>query len=114
MGLFLMLGGLGGWLAALILASEGYKLALTGEKPSCDINPFFSCGNVMQSWQATLFFDTPNQLYGIGGYAVVAVIGAAMLTGSTFKRGFWCGCSIKLSLSLAFCVCTAWWCGQST
>ena len=89
MGLFLMLSGLGAWLASLTLAREGYQLALTGEKPSCDINPFFSCGNVMQSWQATLFFDTPNQLFGIGGYAVVAVIGAAMLSGSTFKRGFW-------------------------
>ncbi len=89
MGLFLMVSGLAGWLAALTLAREGYQLALTGEKPSCDINPFFSCGSVMQSWQATLFFDTPNQLYGIGGYAVVAVIGAGMLAGATYKRGFW-------------------------
>jgi len=30
MGLFLMLSGLGGWLTALILAREGYQLALTG------------------------------------------------------------------------------------
>jgi uncharacterized membrane protein len=89
MALFMMLSGLGSWLAALILAREGYQLALTGEKPSCDINPFFSCGSVMQSWQATLFFDTPNQLYGIGGYAAVALIGAAMLAGATFKRAFW-------------------------
>ena len=78
MALFMMLSGLGSWLAALILAREGYQLALTGEKPSCDINPFFSCGSVMQSWQATLFFDTPNQLYGIGGYAAVALIGASI------------------------------------
>ena len=84
MGFFVMVSGLAAWAASLILAGEGYRLALTGEKPSCDINPFFSCGNVMQSWQATLFFDIPNQLYGIGGYAVVAAIGAAVMSGSTF------------------------------
>ena len=89
MGFFVMVSGLAAWAASLILAGEGYRLALTGEKPSCDINPFFSCGNVMQSLQATLFFDIPNQLYGIGGYAVVAAIGAAVMSGSTFKRGFW-------------------------
>jgi uncharacterized membrane protein len=89
MALFIMVSGVGAWLAALVLSREGYRLALTGETPSCDINPFFSCGNVMQSWQATLFFDTPNQLYGIGGYAAVAIIGAAMLAGATFARPFW-------------------------
>tara|TARA_B100000902_G_C26999233_1_gene759027 strand:- start:53 stop:616 length:564 start_codon:yes stop_codon:yes gene_type:complete len=89
MGLFLMLGGLAAWFSALTLAREGYKLALTGEKPSCDINPFFSCGNVMQTWQATVFFETPNQLLGIGGYAVVAVIGASLMAGATLNRLFW-------------------------
>ena len=105
MGLFLMISGLAAWLASLTLAREGYQLALTGERPSCDINPFFSCGNVMQSWQATLFFDTPNQLFGIGGYAVVAVIGAAVLSGSTFKRGFW----ILTTLGLFFAYSWLMW-----
>ena len=89
MALFILLNGLGSWFAAFTLSREGYQLALTGAKPSCDINPFFSCGNVMQSWQATLFFDAPNQLYGVAGFMIVATVGAAMLAGATMRRWFW-------------------------
>jgi uncharacterized membrane protein len=89
MALFILLSGLGSWFAAFTLSREGYQLALTGATPSCDINPFFSCGNVMQSWQATLFFDAPNQLYGVAGFMVVATVGAAMLAGATMRRWFW-------------------------
>ncbi|MEJ6758402.1 MAG: vitamin K epoxide reductase family protein [Pontimonas sp.] len=89
MAIYLLLSGLGAWFAAFTLAREGYQLALSGTQPSCDINPFFSCGSVMQSPQATVFFDTPNQLFGVAGYVAVAMVGAAMLAGATFKRPFW-------------------------
>jgi len=89
MAIYLLLSGLGAWFAAFTLAREGYQLALSGTKPSCDINPFFSCGSVMQSPQATVFFDTPNQLFGVAGYVAIAMVGAAMLAGATFKRPFW-------------------------
>ena len=89
MALYLLFTGLASWLAAFTLAREGYQLALTGAPPSCDINPFFSCGNVMQSWQATLFFDAPNQLYGVAGFMIVATVGAALLAGATMRRWFW-------------------------
>jgi uncharacterized membrane protein len=89
MALYLLVSGIGAWLAAFTLSREGYQLALNGTNPSCDINPFFSCGSVMQSPQATLFFDTPNQLFGVAGYVAVAMVGAAMLAGATFKRPFW-------------------------
>ena len=67
MGWFLTITGLVLWFAAYTLTREGYLLATQGITPSCDINPFFSCGDVMQSWQATVFFDAPNQLYGVAG-----------------------------------------------
>jgi uncharacterized membrane protein len=102
MAFYLLVSGIGAWLGAFTLAAEGYRLALTGVTPSCDINPFFSCGSVMQSWQATIFFDAPNQLYGIGGYALVATIGAAMLAGATFKRWFWVFLTIGLFFSYAW------------
>jgi uncharacterized membrane protein len=89
MAFYLLITGVGAWLAALTLAREGYLLALTGQAPSCDVNPFLSCGSVMQSWQATVFFETPNQLFGIGGYALVATVGAALLAGATLRRWFW-------------------------
>ncbi len=89
MALYFLVSGLGAWFAAFTLAREGYQLALNGTTPSCNINPFFSCGSVMQSPQATLFFDTPNQLFGVAGYIAVAMVGAAMLSGATFRRTFW-------------------------
>ena len=89
MALYFLVSGLGAWFAAFTLAREGYQLALNGTTPSCNINPFFSCGSVMQSPQATLFFDTPNQLFGVAGYIAVAMVGAAMLSGATLRRTFW-------------------------
>jgi len=89
MAIYLLLSGLGSWFAAFTLSREGYALAKSGQTPSCVINPFFSCGNVMESWQATVFFDTPNQLYGVAGFMIVAAIGAAMLAGATMRRWFW-------------------------
>ncbi len=89
MGWFLFLGGLLSWLAAFTLAREGYLLVSAGVTPSCDINPFFSCGNVMGSWQAAVFFDAPNQLYGVAGYVIPTVVGLALIQGAKFQRWFW-------------------------
>ncbi len=96
MALYLLLSGLGSWLAAFTLAREGYLLAKTGATPSCNINPFFSCGNVMDSPQATVFFDAPNQLYGVAGFMLVATVGAAMLAGATMRRWFWVALTLGL------------------
>jgi uncharacterized membrane protein len=96
MALYLLLSGLGSWFAAFTLAREGYLLAKTGATPSCNINPFFSCGSVMESPQATVFFDAPNQLYGVAGFMLVATIGAAMLAGATMRRWFWVALTLGL------------------
>lgn len=89
MGWFLFLTGLISLAASFLLARDGYLLAAEGTTPSCDINPFFSCGNVMESWQARIFFDAPNQLMGIAGWAVIATIGVALLQGAGFQKWFW-------------------------
>lgn len=99
MALYLLISGLGSWLAAFTLAREGYLLAKTGATPSCNINPFFSCGNVMESPQATVFFDAPNQLYGVAGYMLVATVGAALLAGATMRRWFWVALTLGLFLA---------------
>lgn len=99
MALYLLVSGLGSWLAAFTLAREGYLLATTGATPSCNINPFFSCGNVMESPQATVFFDAPNQLYGVAGFMLVATVGAALLAGATMRRWFWVALTLGLFLA---------------
>lgn len=77
------------FVSSFALAREGYLLATEGREPSCDINPFFSCGNVMQSWQARVFIEAPNQLSGIAGYAAVITVAVALLVGARFPRWFW-------------------------
>ena len=89
MGWLMLVSGLISLIAAFELAREGYLLAAEGKTPSCDINPFFSCGNVMQTWQARVFIEAPNQLLGIAGFAVLTAIAVTVLTGSRFPRWFW-------------------------
>ena len=89
MGWLMTLIGLVSLAASFMLARDGYLLAAEGTTPTCDINPFFSCGNVMEAWQARLLFGAPNQLMGIAGWAVVATIGVALIQGAGFQRWFW-------------------------
>lgn len=102
MGWVLFITGLASWFAAFSLAREGYLLASQGIRPSCDINPFFSCGNVMESWQASVFFDAPNQLYGVAGYVIPTVVGIALIQGAQFKRWFWVLFTLGMFAAWAF------------
>ena len=78
-GTLLLVFGLISLWAALTLSTEGYYLLKDGTQPSCNINPFFSCGNVMQSDEARAFFGVPNYFWGLIGWGVVSAVGAAML-----------------------------------
>ncbi|GAB3493038.1 vitamin K epoxide reductase family protein [Nocardiopsis coralliicola] len=87
----LLIGGALGTLAALALAVEKVNsLRDSAYVPTCSINPVISCGTVMDTPTAEVF-GFPNPLLGIGAFAVVAAIGAAMLAGAAFQRWFWMG-----------------------
>ncbi len=88
-GVFILVFGFASWLAAITLGVEGYYLLKDGTQPSCNINPFFSCGNVMQSDEARVFWGIPNQFFGMTGFAIVGTVGAAVLAGAHFARWFW-------------------------
>jgi uncharacterized membrane protein len=88
-GWLILVSGVISLISSWALSREGYLLAAEGRQPSCDINPFFSCGSVMESWQARIFLDAPNQLTGIAGFAVVVTIAVALLQGARFPRWFW-------------------------
>lgn len=89
MGWLTLVSSLVSLVSAFELAREGYLLAAEGREPSCNINPFFSCGSVMESWQARVFLEAPNQLFGIAGFAVVVAIAVALVQGARFSRWFW-------------------------
>lgn len=88
-GAFLLIFGLISLWAALTLSTEGYYLLKDGTQPSCNINPFFSCGNVMMSDEARAFFGVPNYFWGLIGWGVVSATGAVLLAGATLARWYW-------------------------
>src|SRR5665213_538748 len=98
----LLVVGLIGYTSAFVIMFDKVQILKNPAYiPSCNLNPIISCGSVMQSKQANIF-GFPNPFIGLGAYPVIAMIGAAMLAGAKFKRWFWLGLEIGLSLSLAF------------
>lgn len=95
LGIFLALAGSIGLLSAAILIIEKINLL---ENPkdalSCDINPFVSCGNVINTDQASAF-GFPNPLIGVAGFAIVVTLGVLLAAGvklpSFVQVGLWFG-----------------------
>lgn len=85
----LIIGGIIGYICAFIIMFDKVRILENPHYiPSCNLNPVISCGSVMQSKQATAF-GFPNPFLGLGGFPILAVIGAGMLAGAKFKRWFW-------------------------
>ncbi|WP_329081284.1 MULTISPECIES: vitamin K epoxide reductase family protein [unclassified Streptosporangium] len=98
----LLIGGAIGLGAAFTLAVE--KIALLKDPtyvPSCSINPVLSCGSVMTTPQAEVF-GFPNPLLGIAAFALVATIGAALLSGARLGRWFWLGLQAGVTFGVVF------------
>ena len=97
---FLVVTGVLGFIASFTLTYERFKLLTDpGYKPSCSINPIISCGNVMTTSQASVF-GFPNPLMGIAGFAVVLAVGAGLLAGARYRRWFWAGLQLGVTLGL--------------
>ncbi len=102
LGVFLALAGSIGLLSAAILIIEKINLL---ENPkdalSCDINPFVSCGNVINTDQASVF-GFPNPLMGVAGFAIVVTLGVLLAAGvrlpSFVQAGLWLGTLFGISL----------------
>lgn len=89
LGIFLIVTGAIGWWGAMELITERVRLLLDPEYTlNCDINPLISCGNVMDSWQASLL-GFPNPLLGVAGLVAPIAVGVALLAGARFERWFW-------------------------
>lgn len=85
----LLIAGIVGYTCAFIIMYDKLKIMDNpGYKPSCNLNPIISCGSVMQSSQSHAF-GFPNPFLGLGGFPILATVGAALLAGARFKRWFW-------------------------
>lgn len=103
-GIFLILSGLTGLLAAFSLTLEKIqKLANPDYKASCDFSILVQCGANLDSWQGSVF-GFPNPLIGIVGWTIVITIGAGFLANLRYPR--WWNISLNIGLlgALGFCI----------
>lgn len=98
----LVIAGAIGFMASLALTLDRlYLLENPTAVLACDINPFVSCGTIMQTPPATAF-GFPNPLLGIVGFSVVVTIGMAILAGARLQRWFWLGLQAGVVFGMAF------------
>ncbi|MEE2522972.1 vitamin K epoxide reductase family protein [Pseudarthrobacter sp. J75] len=100
----LVITGVVGWLASGALVLEKLEMLKDPNHVTvCDVNPWVSCGKVMESWQSSAF-GFPNMFIGIVAFAVIITTGMAMLAGATFARWYWLGLQAGVTLGFAFVV----------
>jgi uncharacterized membrane protein len=103
--------GLLGLVAAFSLSVEKIHILLNKDAVlSCDLNPFISCGTVMQKAQASLF-GFPNSFIGLMAFTAPIFIGFSILAGAKFKMWFWRLYLVGLTMGLIFVL---WLFTQST
>ena len=97
----LIIGGLIGLIASLILTHDTYAISLNHNYvPSCNLNPIISCGNVINA-PGDKILGLPYPFYGIGVFPVLITLGVAMLAGAKLKRWFWLTFQVLISLGVA-------------
>lgn len=80
-------GGLVGVVAAFMQTLEKIQLLKNPSNPlTCDLSSVFSCTNVLNAWQSSVF-GFPNSLMCMGFFVVFASIGLAGWTGAKLPRG---------------------------
>jgi len=94
--------GLVGLYSAFTLTIERFALITNPSEPlSCDINPFVACGQVIQSWQGSLF-GFPNPLMGIAAFVAPIAVGVGLLAGARYARWYWATFNVGLLLGVVF------------
>lgn len=88
-GVFLVLAGLGGLLAAWSLtADKAVTLTDPETQLECNFSLLVQCGANLASWQGAVF-GFPNPLLGLGGWAAVIVVGVALAAGIRLPNPLW-------------------------
>ncbi|WP_426996022.1 vitamin K epoxide reductase family protein [Pseudarthrobacter sp. N5] len=101
-GWLLVITGIVGWLSSGALVLEKLEvLKNPGHTTICDINPWISCGDVMKTWQSSLF-GFPNMFIGIVAFAVIISTGMGLLAEARFARWYWLGLQAGVTLGFIF------------
>jgi len=102
-GITLFLLSLVAFVSATILTLE--KLAVLADPNhvlSCSINPFISCGPIMNSWQASLFV-IPNSIIGMVGFGLLCLIAITGMI-ARLPKWYWLATFIGVALALTFII----------
>ena len=103
-GWLLVVTGVIGWLASGTLVLEKLEVLKDPNHTTvCDVNPWISCGQVMQTWQSSVF-GFPNMFIGIVAFAITITVGMALLAGARFARWYWIGLQAGVTLGFIFVV----------
>ncbi|GAA2103065.1 vitamin K epoxide reductase family protein [Streptomyces albiaxialis] len=99
----LIVTGAAGLLAAWVITIDKFKLLEDkGFKPACSINPVVSCGDIMESDQASAF-GFPNPMLGLATYAIVICVGVTLLANARFPRWYWLTFNFGTLFGVGFC-----------
>ncbi|WP_338538791.1 vitamin K epoxide reductase family protein [Janibacter terrae] len=94
--------GLVGLVAAVALLVEKMAVLKDPEHvPACSINPILSCGSVMSTPQAEAF-GIPNPIIGVMGFAVLAMLGVVLASGSTIRPWLLWAAQVAVTLAAIF------------
>ena len=85
----------------IIIVERSILAADPTHRTSCDLNPWMSCGKVMQSWQAGTF-GFPNTYIGVVGFSVLITVAVALFAGARFARWFWLLMNLGILAGLGF------------
>ncbi|MFB9819348.1 vitamin K epoxide reductase family protein [Arthrobacter ramosus] len=104
LGWLMVVAGVVGWFASGILVLEKLEVLKDPNHITvCDVNPWISCGQVMQRWQSSVF-GFPNMFIGIVAFAIIITVGMALLSGAKFARWYWLGLQTGVTLGFIFAV----------
>ncbi|MCR1159899.1 vitamin K epoxide reductase family protein [Paenarthrobacter sp. UW852] len=100
----LLITGVIGWLASGALVLEKLEVLKDPNHVTvCDVNPWISCGKVMETPQSSVF-GFPNMFIGIVAFAVIITTAMGLLAGAKFSRWYWLGLQTGVTLGFAFVV----------
>ncbi len=85
----MVFSGVGMWASLALVLAEKKRLTHPELALKCDLNPLIGCGKWIGTWQNEVFFGISNSVFGVVGFFALAVLGIALLLGSTFSSRFW-------------------------
>lgn len=101
----LVLFGLVGMVASVTINVEKVSLLKNPQQSlSCDLNPVYSCAQIINTKQSTVL-GVSNELLGIAMFAILLTTGVMLLAGAKLKAWFW---RLFLAGMLGFMIFVIW------